>query len=89
MKLQCRSVNLAMVIAAAHVNDMILHVQVNVGQNLTYRAGVLVYPTTSTEVSTVTIVVAVAVPIAALAVITVLIMIAVVVIMRQIKQKKR
>ena len=68
---------------------MVLHVQVMIGQNLTYQAGVLVYPTTSSEVSTVTIVVAVAVPITALAVITVLIVIGVVVFMRQIKQKKR
>jgi len=59
-----------------------------IGQNLTYQAGVLVYTTASSEVSTVTIAIAVAVSIAALAVITVLIMIAVVVFMRQIKQKK-
>ena len=96
LKLQCRSVNLATVIAAAHINDMVLCVQVMIGQNLTYQAGVLVYPTTSTEVSTVTtgvsaitIAVAVAVPIAALAVIAVLIVIGVVLIMRQTKQKKR
>jgi len=89
LKLQCRSVNLTVVIAVAHANSMLLCVQVMIGQNLTYQAGVLVYPTTSTEVSTVTIVVAVAVPIAALAIITVLIVIGVVVIMHQTKQKKR
>ena len=76
-----------MVIAAAHVNYMLLCVQVMIGQNLTYQAGVLVYATT--EVSTVTIAVAVAVPIAALAIIAVLIVIGVVVIMRQTNQKKR
>jgi len=62
-------------------------VQVMIGQNLTYQAGVLVYATTG--VSAVTIAVAVAVPIAALAIIAVLIMIGVVVIMRQTQQKKR
>ena len=59
-----------------------------IGQNLAYQAGVLVYATAFSEVSTVTIAIAVAVSIAALAVITMLIMIAVVVFMRQIKQKK-
>ena len=61
-------------------------VQVMVGQNLVYQAGVLMY---STGESTVTIAVAVAVPITALAIITVLIVIGVVVFVRQRQQKKR